>query len=99
MRRLAAFLRTSAIGLVIGSSGVRDCRAEVILGPSQSGTSSTPYFRFSGGYPDNPASTTNNPSFYLPNDFSGVGWKLPGFFGPGGGAGWSIAMIDNIHFV
>jgi hypothetical protein len=80
--------------------GPREARAEVILGPQQFGTDIGPYFRFTGGYPDNAATTTNNPSFYLSTlDFSGVGWRLPGIFGAGGSAGWNIAMIDSIHFV
>ena len=75
-------------------------RAEVILGPSQFGANINPYLRFTGGFPDNPASTTNNPGFYQPGlDLSGVGWKVPGIFGPGGASAWSVTMIDTTHFV
>jgi hypothetical protein len=85
---------------LLGMAGPPAARAEVILGPEQLAANPAPYFRFSGGYPDNPAATTNNPSFYLSTlDFSGVGWKLPGIFGPGGGSGWNVAMIDNTHFI
>jgi hypothetical protein len=75
-------------------------RAEVILGPSQFGGNFNNYLRFSGGFPDNPANTTANPSFYQPTlDLSGVGWRLPGIFGAGGGSAWSVAMIDSTHFL
>lgn len=86
--------------LLLSASSPRAIRAEVILGPSQFTADPSPYFRFSGGYNDVPANTVNNPNFYLPSfDLSGVGWRLPGIFGPGGGSGWNVAMIDNIHFV
>jgi hypothetical protein len=75
-------------------------RGEVILGPSQAGGNFNTYLRFNAGYPDNPANTTNNPIFYQPTlDLSGVGWRLPGIFGAGGGSAWSVAMIDSTHFV
>lgn len=79
------------------STCAQQCRAEVILGPSQLGADATPYFRFTGGFQVPPSSTINNSSFYLPSlDLSGVGWKLPGV---AGSLAWNVAMIDNVHFV
>jgi hypothetical protein len=75
-------------------------RAEVILGPPPVGTIQSYYYRFSNSFPDDPTTTATNPSFYLSTvDFSGVGWRLPGIFGPGGGSAWNVTMIDNIHFI
>jgi PEP-CTERM motif len=86
--------------LLLGWGGSPVARAEVILGPSQFGTDMTPYYRFTGGYPDVATSTVNNPSFYQPSlDLSGVGWVLPGIAGPGGGTAWNVTMIDSTHFI
>jgi hypothetical protein len=96
MGRFAASF-TAIVWLFFGGAGVRQCRAEVILGPSQFGADPSPYFRFTGGLPIDPTATVNNPSFYLPTfDLSGVGWRLPGVTGS---LAWNVAMIDSTHFV
>jgi hypothetical protein len=100
VKRIVARNCISALCALTGAFGLQAARAEVILGPSQFGADPNPFFRFSGGYNDTPTSTVNNPNFYLSTlDFSGVGWRLPGVFGPGGGSAWNVTMIDNIHFV
>src|SRR5437016_3336470 len=100
MSRFIPLLGAVLISPLVGLGGVQSARGEVVLGPAPVGTIPSYYDRFSGGFPDNPASTTNNPTFYLSSlDLSGVGWRLPGIFGPGGGAAWNVAMIDNIHFI
>lgn len=89
-----------SLGIIAAAIATNPCRAEVILGPAPTGTISSYYNRFAGGFPDTPSTTVNNPTFYQPTlDLSGVGWKLPGFFGAGGGNAWSVAMIDDRHFI
>jgi hypothetical protein len=87
---------TAAV-LLLATTGSRAVRGEVILGPSQNGTDATPYFRFSGGYPADPTTTVNNPTFNQSAlDFSGVGWRLPGIIP---GTAWNVTMIDSTHFI
>jgi hypothetical protein len=100
MIRFAARLSIIATGLVFASFSPQAIQAEVILGPAPSGTIPSYYWRFSGGYTDDPTLTVNNPTFYQSGlDLSGVGWRLPGNGGVGGGEGWNVAMIDSQHFI
>jgi len=99
MSRSALRAVLSLIACLVGIVPV-PVRGEVILATSQFGANINPYLRLAGGFPDNPASTTSNPTFYQPGlDLSGVGWKVPGVFGPGGASAWSVTMIDSTHFV
>jgi hypothetical protein len=78
--------------LLLGCATV-PCRAEVILNYDPA-----VYNRFTGGFPADPSTTVNNPTFYQSSlDFSGVGWKLPDAFGPG--VAWNVTMIDSQHFI
>jgi hypothetical protein len=95
----------AAVGLLLAYAGFQPCRAEVILGPAPVGTIPSYYYRFSSTYTDNPTQTVNNATFYQTQplianlDLSGVGWKLPGIFGAGGGTGYNVTMIDSTHFI
>jgi hypothetical protein len=90
----------AAVGLLLGYTGFQPCRAEVILGPAPVGTIPSYYYRFSSTYTDDPTQTVNNSTFYQSGlDLSGVGWKLPGIFGPGGGTAYNVTMIDSTHFI
>src|SRR5438874_8422594 len=100
MSRSTARLSAAVACLLLGVGGAPSARAEVILGPAPTGTIPSYYYRFSNSYPDDPTAAVNNPTFYLSAlDFSGVGWRLPGIFGPGGGTAWNVTMIDNVHFI
>jgi hypothetical protein len=104
-RSAPAFWKAFALAL-FGWVGAQECRAEVILGPAPGNVPYQQYyFRFASGFTDDPTQTVNDVNFYSNNptiagiDLSGVGWRLPGIFGPGGASAWSVTMIDNIHFV
>jgi hypothetical protein len=101
MLRFFAYPAVAAVALLIGSAGLQKCRAEVILGPTPGNVPQAQYYyRFSSGFTDDPTQTMNDPTFYQPTlDLSGVGWRLPGIFGPGGASAWNVTMIDNIHFI